>query len=97
MHSTLTMWEAIRWGKKQGLKKLDMWGALGPNPSPKDSWIGFHTFKERFGPQHLEFVGSYDLIINPFVYRFYTVADKLRWLYLRTKKIKIMLGNFINI
>lgn len=86
MHSTLTMWEAIRWGKNHGLKKFDMWGALGKNPNPKDSWIGFHTFKERFGPKHIEFIGSFDLIINPLFYRLYVAADKIRWLLLRVKK-----------
>jgi lipid II:glycine glycyltransferase (peptidoglycan interpeptide bridge formation enzyme) len=86
MHSTLTMWEAIRFGKKLGLKKFDMWGALGTDPDPKDSWIGFHTFKQRYGPEHVEFIGSYDLIINPLLYHLYVAADKLRWLYLKIIK-----------
>lgn len=90
MHSTLTMWEAIRWGKKLGLKKFDMWGALGPNPDPKDPWIGFHTFKQRFNPEHVEFTGSYDLIINPLLYQLYKLTDKLRWMYLKIKR-----GNLI--
>ena len=86
MHSNLAMWEGIRFGKKLGLKKFDMWGAMGPNPNPHDPWFGFHTFKQRFGPKHVEFVGSYDLIINPLLYQGYKVADKLRWMYLKTKK-----------
>jgi lipid II:glycine glycyltransferase (peptidoglycan interpeptide bridge formation enzyme) len=86
MSSNLVMWEAIRFGKKLGLKKFDMWGALGPDPDPSDSWIGFHTFKKRYGPEHVEYVGSYDLVINPMLYQLYKVADKLRWLMLRIKK-----------
>lgn len=86
MHSNLTMWDAIRFGKKLGLTKFDMWGALGPQPDPKDSWFGFHDFKRKFGPEHVEFIGSYDLVINPAMYQAYKVADKLRWLYLRMKK-----------
>jgi len=86
MHSNLTMWEAIRFGKQLGLKKFDMWGALGLQPDPKDSWFGFHEFKRKFGPEHIEFIGSYDLVINPAMYHAYKVADKLRWLYLRMKK-----------
>src|SRR3989344_453458 len=50
MASNLMMWEAILFGKKLGLKKFDMWGALGPNPDPKDPWFGFHRFKEGYGP-----------------------------------------------
>ena len=86
MHSTLTMWEAIRFGQKLGLKRLDMWGALGTDPDPKDPWFGFHDFKKKYGPEHIAFVGSYDLIIKPSLYKVYTVADKLRWMYLKMKK-----------
>ncbi len=86
MHSTLTMWEAIRWGKKQGLKKFDMWGSLSSTPDTNDPWYGFHLFKQRFGPDHTEFFGSFDLIIRPFSYRVYKIADKLRWLYLKLKR-----------
>jgi lipid II:glycine glycyltransferase (peptidoglycan interpeptide bridge formation enzyme) len=86
MHSNLAMWEGIRFGKNLGLKKFDMWGALGFEPDPKDPWHGFHDFKRKFGPEHVEFIGSYDLVINPAIYQAYKVADKLRWLYLRMKK-----------
>ena len=45
MASNLMMWEAIRFGKKLGLKKFDMWGALSENPDSNDPWYGFHKFK----------------------------------------------------
>ncbi|MBI2074485.1 MAG: peptidoglycan bridge formation glycyltransferase FemA/FemB family protein [Candidatus Levybacteria bacterium] len=86
MASNLMMWEAIRFGKKLGLKKFDMWGALGPSPDPKDPWFGFHRFKQGYGPELVEFVGSYDLVINPLLYEGYKVADKLRWVLLKLKK-----------
>ena len=83
MPSNLIMWEAILFGKKLGLKMFDMWGALGPDPDPKDPWYGFHNFKEKYGPGHIEFIGSYDLVINPVLYQGYKLADKLRWFYLK--------------
>ena len=86
MASNLMMWEAIRYGKKLGLNKFDMWGALGTDPDKKDPWYGFHSFKEKYGPEHVEYIGSYDLVINPVLYQFYKIADKLRWLMLRLKK-----------
>ncbi len=86
MSSNLVMWEAIRFGKHLGLKTFDMWGAMGPDPDTKDPWYGFHNFKQKYGPDHVEFVGSYDLIINPLLYQGYKIADKLRWLMLRLKK-----------
>jgi len=83
MASNLVMWEVIKWGKKIGLKKFDMWGALELNPDEHDPWFGFHRFKEGYGPKHVEFVGSYDLVIKPFWYELYKIADKIRWIFLR--------------
>lgn len=86
MVSNLMMWEAIRFGKKMGCHTFDMWGSLGPNPDPKDPWYGFHRFKEGYGGRLVEFVGSYDLVLNPFLYQLYNLAHRARWLYLRIKK-----------
>jgi len=86
MASNLMMWEAIKFGKNLGLKKFDMWGSLGPNASPNDPWFGFHRFKQGYGPDLIEFIGSYDLVINPFMYRMYKIADKLRWALLKIKR-----------
>ncbi len=83
MASNLMMWEVIKWGKKMGLKKFDMWGALGADPDTHDPWFGFHRFKQGYGPKHVEFIGSYDLVIKPVLYEVYKIADKLRWLLLR--------------
>lgn len=85
MASNLMMWEAIRFGKNLGLKNFDMWGALGPEPDSNDPWYGFHRFKEGYGAVHTEFVGSYDLVINPLAYQGYRIANKLRWIYLRLR------------
>ena len=85
MASNLIMWEAIKFGKKLGLKKFDMWGALGSNPDPKNPWYGFHKFKQGYGAELVEFIGSYDLVINPILYNFYKVADKIRWMILRLR------------
>ncbi|MBA3724653.1 MAG: peptidoglycan bridge formation glycyltransferase FemA/FemB family protein [Candidatus Levybacteria bacterium] len=86
MHSNLAMWEGIRFGKSLGLTKFDMWGAMGPDPDPKDPWFGFHNFKEKFSPDHVEFIGSYDLVLHPLLYQGYKVTDKLRWFLLKVKK-----------
>ncbi len=68
MHSTYTMWEAIKLGKKLGLKKFDMWGAANvPDPTPDDPYYGFHRFKQGFGANLIEFIGSYDLVIVKFI------------------------------
>ena len=87
MANNLICWEAIKFGKKLGLKYFDMWGALGPTPAKNDPWYGFHRFKEGYGAELVEFVGSYDLVIKPALYEIYKVADKLRWTFLRLKNL----------
>lgn len=85
MASNLMMWEVMRYGKAQGCTMLDMWGALGPQPDPRDPWYGFHRFKEGYGGRLVEFVGSYDLVLEPRLYPLYRVADDLRWKGLRAQ------------
>lgn len=85
--SSLMMWEAIRFGQKKKCHTFDMWGSLGPDPNPHDPWIGFHRFKQGFSPKLVEFVGTFDLIINPKMYRFYNLADNLRWKFLKIKSL----------
>ena len=84
-HSTLMMWEAIRFGKKHHIKTFDMWGAAAPGTPESDPWFGFTQFKERFGPTRVEFIGSFDLVIRPTLYQGYKIADKLRWLLLKLR------------
>ena len=85
MASNLIMWEAMRYGKKLGCNKFDLWGALGPDASPKDPWFGFHRFKQGFGGDLIEFLGTYDLVFEPRLYKLYRLADAGRWAYLRAK------------
>jgi len=83
MASNLMMWEVIRYGKKQGCKLFDMWGSLGPDPDVRDPWYGFHKFKQGYGAELVEFLGSYDLVVNPGLYKLYGLTDKVRWIGLK--------------
>ena len=85
MPSNLMMFEAIRFGKKLGLKQFDMWGAMGLNPDKSDPWYGFHRFKQGYGPLHTEYVGSYDFVIKNNWYQVYKVLNKIRWVILKFK------------
>jgi len=85
MASNLLMWEAIKLGKKLGVEKFDMWGSLGPNYDINDPWAGFTRFKEGYGTKFTEFIGSYDLVINPIQYKIYNVIYLLREIYLKLR------------
>ncbi|MGB9911682.1 MAG: lipid II:glycine glycyltransferase FemX [Microgenomates group bacterium] len=76
-------WQAIKMAKEKGCCAFDMWGALGPNPSSKDPWFGFHRFKEGFNPQLMEFLGSFDLVLSWPLYFLFRGGDFLRWFFLR--------------
>ena len=90
MASNLLMWEMIKLGKREGCTSFDMWGSLGPEPNKKDAWYGFHKFKLGYGGQLMEFVGTYDLILDPLMYKVFRVAETLRWKYLRLRaKLKL--------
>lgn len=85
MAPTALFWEAIKFGKQKGCQIFDMWGTPGPNPNPKDPWFGFHRFKEGFGAQLVEFVGTYDLVIDRFLYSLFNLANTFRWKFLRLR------------
>ena len=55
------MWGAIELGKKIGCRRFDLWGAAEPGYSQKDPWAGFTKFKEGFGGDWIEYVGSFNL------------------------------------
>ncbi len=77
MANNLMMWEAIRFGKNKGLSAFDLWG--------REEGKGFTKFKEGYNPKVIEFLGSWDLIINKPIYYLYRFAEKLRWFLLRLK------------
>ncbi|MFZ5376699.1 MAG: lipid II:glycine glycyltransferase FemX [Patescibacteria group bacterium] len=83
MASNLMMWEMIRFGKAMGCTSFDMWGSLGPDPDPKDPWYGFHRFKQGYNGVLVEFIGSYDLVVNQPLYQIFRIAENLRWTILK--------------
>jgi lipid II:glycine glycyltransferase (peptidoglycan interpeptide bridge formation enzyme) len=79
MAPNLLLWEIAKSAKNNGFKKFDLWGAIGPNPDEKDPWYGFHRFKQGYNPDLIEFAGSFDLVLNPLLYKAYCLADDIRW------------------
>jgi lipid II:glycine glycyltransferase (peptidoglycan interpeptide bridge formation enzyme) len=77
MANNLMMWEAIKFGKKIGLTTFDLWG--------REEGKGFTRFKEGYNPKVIEFLGSWDLVINKPFYQLYRAAEELRWKFLRLK------------
>ena len=68
---SLMLWKTAMWGKSQGCKVYDLWGV--------EEGKGFTDFKAKFGPKTVEFVGTYDLIINPPLYWAFRIIEWIRW------------------
>lgn len=77
MANNLMMWEAIKLGKRLGLTTFDLWG--------REEGKGFTKFKEGYNPKVIEFLGTWDLVINKPIYHLYQRAEKIRWWLLRMK------------
>lgn len=75
MANNLMLWEAIKLGKRLGCTTFDLWG--------REPGRGFTRFKEGYHPKVVEFIGSWDLIINPLLYWPYRLLEHLRWLALK--------------
>lgn len=86
MPNNLIMWKAIQYGKELNCSVFDLWGCLGPNPDTADSWYGFHKFKAGYNPQLVEYIGTFDFVYKPFMYKLFNLADKIRWVILKNKK-----------
>ena len=89
MPNNLIMWEAIRFGRRQGCSVFDLWGCLGPTPDTKDAWYGFHKFTAGYSPRLMQYIGTYDFVYKPCLYKLFTAADTLRRRLLQRKKEKI--------
>lgn len=86
MPNNLIMWKAIQYGKNLNCSSFDLWGCLGPNPDTNDSWYGFHKFKSGYNPQLVEYIGTFDFVYKPFMYKMFNIADKIRWIILKNKR-----------
>ena len=53
----LLKWEAIRTSKQNGARTYDLWGL---------SHEGIEHFKAGFGGREIDYVGAWDLVLDPF-------------------------------
>ncbi|MCX7996720.1 MAG: peptidoglycan bridge formation glycyltransferase FemA/FemB family protein [Patescibacteria group bacterium] len=83
MGANAIMWEAIRFGKRHGCTKFDMWGSSAPDARDDDPYSGFTKFKAGYGARFVEKIGSWDLVIHKVGYLLYSKAYVARTQYLR--------------
>ena len=83
----LVNWNLIKLGKELDLKYYDQWGILKANSKSNDTLQGVTNFKLSFGGERIEYIGALDLVIQPLLYRIFSLAWYLR------KKLKEIKNN----
>jgi len=73
----LLVWQMIADAKVKGCETFDFYG-IAPDDNPKHPWAGITSFKKQFGGYQENILGSYDLIIQPIMYKIFKMAEKIR-------------------
>lgn len=71
-------WHAILEAKKHGDKLYDFHGVAPQNADSSHPWYGITRFKQGFGGRYIEYMGAWDMVFKPFLYRLYAIAKKLK-------------------
>jgi lipid II:glycine glycyltransferase (peptidoglycan interpeptide bridge formation enzyme) len=74
MPNYLLQWTMIQWALKNGCTLYDFRGVSG-NLDPADPLYGLYRFKKGFAAELTEFIGEFDLVLRPALYRLYSVGE----------------------
>jgi lipid II:glycine glycyltransferase (peptidoglycan interpeptide bridge formation enzyme) len=74
-------WAMMRLARDRGVTHHDLWGIAPPDAGPDHPWHGVGLFKKGFGGREIEWAGSWDLVVDPTLYRLRASFGILRrWL-----------------
>jgi lipid II:glycine glycyltransferase (peptidoglycan interpeptide bridge formation enzyme) len=74
-------WAMMRLARERGVRVHDLWGVAPPGAGPDHPWHGVGLFKKGFGGREVTWAGSWDLIIDPTLYRLRAATGiARRWL-----------------
>jgi lipid II:glycine glycyltransferase (peptidoglycan interpeptide bridge formation enzyme) len=74
-------WAMMRYARGRGVRVHDLWGVAPPDAGPDHPWHGVGLFKKGFGGREVVWAGSWDLVVDPTLYRIRTAAGIARsWL-----------------
>jgi lipid II:glycine glycyltransferase (peptidoglycan interpeptide bridge formation enzyme) len=68
----------MRLARERGVRVHDLWGIAPPDAGPAHPWHGVGLFKKGFGGREVVWAGSWDLVVDPTLYRLRTAAGILR-------------------
>ena len=76
--SYLMQWTMMRFARDRGARVHDLWGVAPSDADPTHPWYGVGLFKKGFGGREVVWAGSWDLVVDPTLYRLRTAAGILR-------------------
>ena len=74
-------WSMMRYARSRGSRQHDLWGVAPPEAGPEHQWHGVGLFKKGFGGREVHWAGSWDLVVDPTLYRLRAATSIARgWL-----------------
>jgi lipid II:glycine glycyltransferase (peptidoglycan interpeptide bridge formation enzyme) len=74
-------WEMMRLARDRGVVEHDLWGVAPPGAGSDHAWFGVGLFKKGFGGREVLWAGSWDLVVDPALYRLRAATSIMRgWL-----------------
>jgi lipid II:glycine glycyltransferase (peptidoglycan interpeptide bridge formation enzyme) len=68
----------MREARIRGAVRHDLWGVAPANAGPDHPWHGVGLFKKGFGGREVTWAGSWEIVIDPLVFRLRSAAARLR-------------------
>ena len=62
-------WAMMRLARSRGSRHHDLWGVAPPDAGSEHAWHGVGLFKKGFGGREVHWAGSWDLVVDPTLYR----------------------------
>ena len=62
-------WAMMRLARSRGVRHHDLWGVAPPDAGAEHPWHGVGLFKKGFGGREVHWAGSWDLVVDPTLYR----------------------------
>jgi len=79
-------WAMLRHARQRGVRMHDLWGVAPAGAGPEHAWYGVGLFKKGFGGREVTWAGSWDLVVDPTLYRMRRASNTLRgWLRARRR------------
>jgi peptidoglycan pentaglycine glycine transferase (the first glycine) len=76
--SYLLQWEMMRRARELGSRTHDLWGIAPEGAGPEHAWHGVGLFKKGFGGRAVRWAGTWDVVVDPTLYRIRTAIAMAR-------------------